>query len=265
MTRIPIRIALSNPLVLRLLTVFTATIIASACGSQRYIGSIGRDRTYSNRGYGLALRLAPGGLEERWLAIDPMAPSEVPEPLRPTRLHGRIDLDGNGELRFDEAVDHFSPTLRLLSRTSTAARMDLDVLVVARRYAKASLEAIAAGQTRKLGRLSPDELDQAMTSAKRRSVAPDFAALVLELPRCQTTATATATPPPAARRGLVCRAAFIDQPGLVAERGITRRQIIRVILQAPALDDALRADQDQLLRNLVLSRRGPREKPADLW
>lgn len=244
------------------MTAVAVALFAAGCGSQRYIGSIGRDRTYSNRGFGFALRLAPGGLEERWLAIDPMAPSEVPASLRPKRIHSRLDLDGNGELRFDEAVDHFSPTFRLVSRTSTTARMDLDVLVVARRYKKASLDAIAAGQIRKLGQLTPDELDQAMASAKRRRIAPDFAALVLEVPDCRPrTEPATATPP----QSLACRAAFVDQPGLVAERGVARRQIIRVILVAPALNDVLRRDQDQLLRNLVLSRRGSEEKPADLW
>ena len=87
---------------------------------------------------------------------------------------------------------------------------------------------------------------------KRRPDRPDFAALVLEVrivgPRRPDSNTAAIARLP---RGLRRSA----RAGRRTRRRATD-QIIRVILVAPALNGVLRRDQDQLLRNLVLGRRG---------
>src|SRR5687767_421469 len=102
----------------------------AGCTSPRYIGSIGRDGTYSNRGYGLAIRLDAGGLGERWDPIDPTNTDRVPNRMRPKQATGPIDVDGDGLLQLTERTKHMEPTLRLLSRTSSVARIDVDVIIL---------------------------------------------------------------------------------------------------------------------------------------
>ena len=226
-----------------------ALLLLSGCTSPRYVGSIGRDGTYSNRGYGVAVRLSAGGLPERWDAIDPTEADRVPRSMRPAEETGPLDVDGDGLLQFTERTEHLTPTLRLLSRTSSVARIDVDVMILGGKNKTAPLDALMALQLKARAGTSTSAVGDAIANMKRRKVTPNFAARVAELERPT----------------VFWRIALIDHDDFLAEEGIRRRQIVKVVLYAPRKSEAMIRDHERVLDALILNRRGSKETLREQW
>ena len=177
------------------------------CTSPRYLGSIGRDGTYSNRGYGLAVRLSSNGLSERWDPIDPSELDRVPKSMRPKEKGGPLDVDGNGVLTVTERTQHTEPTLRILSRTSSVARIDVDVMILGGNNMTAPIDALMALELKTRAGTSSTSVGGAIAGMQRRTVVPDFDTRVAELD------TGTGFQ----------RIALIDHGDFLAEEGIRRR------------------------------------------
>jgi hypothetical protein len=224
-------------------------VLLVGCTSPRYVGSIGRDGTYSNRGYGIAIRLSANGLAERWDPIDPTATDRVPKNLRPKEKNGPLDVDGDGFLRLTERTQHLTPALRLLSRTSSVARIDVDVLILGGNNKTAPIDALMALELKHRAGTSTASVGGAITSMKRRKVAPDFDARVAEI-RTPT--------------GFE-RIALIDHGDFRAEEGLTRRQVVKVVLSARRKNEMLVADHERLLDGVILNRRGSSETVREQW
>lgn len=225
-------------------------LAASACAPARYLGSIGSDRTYVNRGYGLVAKLAVNGLLDRWEVVTHEGPDHVPLHLRPRLSSESLDLDGDGYLVLSERSQHTLPALRLLAKSSTTTVMDVDVEILGGDSKKIPLDALLALEVRqRAGTATVTAVREAIRTMQRVRVAPDWQGRVGEVDG----------------PGRTHRIAVIDQPGFLAEEGITRRQMVRVILSAPALTDALRRDFDLLLSGLVLNTRGSPETNQEKW
>ncbi len=227
----------------------TLLLLLAACGSPRYVGSIGRDGTYSNRGYGLAIRLEADGLGERWEAIDPSAADRAPRGVRPKVDNSPLDIDGDGILTLTERQQHYVPTLRLLSRTSSVARIDVDVMILGGKNRKVPIDAVMALDLKARAGTSSAAVDRAIEGMQRTKIASSFDARVAEL----------VTP----RR--FTRVAVIDQGDLLAEQSLKRRQIVKVVLTAARRTDALVADHDRLLDAVILNRRSSSETVREQW
>jgi hypothetical protein len=223
--------------------------LLAGCTSPRYVGSIGRDGTYSNRGYGLAIRLDVNGLGERWDAIDPTEREKVPKSVRPKRKTDPIDVDGDGLLSLTERQEHMVPTLRLLSRTSSTARIDIDVLILGGANKTAPIDALVALELKQRVGTSTAGVGEAITKMIRRTVAPDFDARVAEI---------------SSSKGYY-RIALIDHGDFLAEEGIKRRQMIKVLLSAKRRSDPMVEDHDKLLDAVILNRRGSSTSVREQW
>ncbi|MCK6549676.1 hypothetical protein L6R52_27820 [Myxococcota bacterium] len=231
-------------------TLAAASALAlSACASDRYVGSLGRDLTYSNRGYGVALALGRGGLTDRWTVIDPADVDAAPEALRPFVRDEPIDLDGDGFVDLGETTRFHTPMLRLWSKTSTGAQLDVDVTIYGQNNTQVPLEGLLILELQKLGGASQGTL----VSTSSITVASGNDVRIGEL-ETNTAGTARAL-----------RIALVDQPIFQTEHETFRRQVVRVVLSAPALADALRRDHDLLLRGLFLARRGAEPDPRQKW
>jgi hypothetical protein len=224
-------------------------LLLVGCTSPRYVGSIGRDGTYSNRGYGIAIRLNGSGLGDRWDPIDPTSTERVPKGLRPKEENGPLDVDGDGYLRVTERTQRLVPTLRILSRTSSVARIDVDVLILGGGNKTAPIDALMALELKERAGTSSVSVDGAIANMKRRKVTPDFDTRVAEL----------ATP-----KGFT-RIALIDQEDFLAEEGLTRRQVVKVVLWAGRRNEGLIEDHERLLDGVILNRRGSTETVREQW
>ena len=225
-------------------------LLLVGCTSPRYVGSIGRDGTYSNRGYGLAIRLSANGLGERWDPIDPSDPDRVPKSLRPKMRNGPIDVDGDGFLQFTERQQHLDPALRLLSRTSSVARIDVDVLILGGVNKTAPIDALMALELKDRAGTSTTAVSGAIPKIRRRKVAPNFDARVAEI----------LTP-----KGFQ-RIALIDHEEFRGEEGITRRQLVKVVLSGVKTKvEGLAQDHERLLDGLILNTRGSTETVREQW
>lgn len=222
--------------------------LLGGCTTPRYIGSIGRDGTYSNRGYGLAIRLSSNGLAERWDPIDPADTKRAPKAMRPKKKTGPIDVDGDGVLRFTERTQYLTPTLRLLSRTSSVARIDVDVMILGGNNKTAPLDALMALELKTRAGTS-NAVGDAITGMKRRRVSNLFDARVAELE----------TP-----KGFE-RIALIDHGNFLAEEGIRRRQLVKAVLSAKKRSDALVTDHERLLDGVILNTRGSGATKREQW
>lgn len=214
----------------------------SACASPRYIGTLGRGDIYANRGYGVVANLSQGGLTDRWTVVDPSDLEQIAPADRPARVRGQIDLNGNGLLELPETIVFYEPTLRLLSKTSSTARIDLDVQILGENNFAIPLDALVALDL-KAAATSSAARDAAFAAIERRTVG-EAQARVVEL---------DARTDRGPRR---LRLAIVDVPDFETETKTVRRQIVRVRLTAPALDDAMRADLGHLLDGLLVARRG---------
>ena len=220
----------------------------TACASDRYVGSIGETHTYSNRGYGFTVDLAKAGVLDRWRVIDPRDPWAEPPATRPVVMDSPLDLDGDGDQRNFETFRHLLPMLRLVSKTSTGAQVDLNV-------------EIRGGKTKRLRPLDELIRDEArfisraeigVTEPERFQVPPGFEGRAIEIPQSTTNI------------GAAFRIALIDQPDFAGEVG-PRRQLVSVVLTAPEITEPLRADHLRIVQAIILSRRAApledREKP----
>lgn len=227
-------------------------LLLTACASPRYVGSIGRDGTYSNRGFGLAIRLQHEGLSERWEAIDPSQLEKAPAHMRPRLVTQPLDLDSDGHLQITERQEYSKPTLRLLSRTSSTAWIDVDVAIARGPHKADPLDELLTSELRELAKTSSataTAVDQAIASMAKRRVVPDFEARVTEL----------STP-----EGFF-RLALIDHDDFQAEQGIIRRQLVKVLLTADQRRPQLAEDHDRLLEAAILNRRGSSETLREQW
>lgn len=208
-------------------------LILAGCISDRYVGSIGRTGSYSNRGFGLTVDLAAAGLDERWTAVDPRKVEDAPLGLQPAVIDGQIDLNGDGELNYDENARYLEPTLRLISRSSSVGvcRIDVSVTILTPDVRDAKLDDLMATALR---RLTGQQIT--LDRWERRRLGPDFPSRVSELREHRK------------------RVALIDQGEFVAEDGYTRRQIVEVVLHADPITPDLRADHNLVLHAISLNR-----------
>ena len=230
-------------------------LLLASCASNRYIGSVSRQRIYVNRGFGVIARLASAGLLERWNVIHPRSEGKAPPSLAPRVRQSPLDLDGDGRLAVTETQRFVEPTLRLYASHDASpprAWMDLGIQILPRRYDDVSIDAIVATDVRSVvsRAVSPDDVE-----IIDREVLGGFSARVLEV---QTTTTTTTQP-------VVVRRAIIDQAGFIGEEGVIRRQIVRVTLFASKLDERLRADHDAFVDSLVLNRKGGFTTVKEAW
>ncbi len=218
----------------------------------RYVGSVGRDRTYSNRGYGLSLRLNHGGLEDRWHVLDPSTPSHLPDALRRQKKLVALDLNGNGVLEPAELTRSYRPMLQLVSRSSTTTRVIVDVEILGGSDRHASLDRLLQDELERLPAVSPEAKDQAYLKRTSRRLAPDFEARLLELR-------------PERRDSTYRRIALIDQGHFMAEDNTPRRQVVKVVLEGKSLEPRFQKDHELFLRGLVLNRRGSSMSMRERW
>lgn len=217
---------------------------APGCVSDRYVGGLGNG-AYTNRGYGFTLRLDRDGLDTRWRVIDPQHPEDAPPSARVDVRDEPLDLDGDGELLLGETTRYLTPTLRLVSRTSSATDVSIDVEIMSGKSRKYPLDGLVLPEVRRrTGTAS-------IAGDLRARQVSGFEARVVE------------TPPGPGRR--VYRIAVIDQRDLIAEEGIRRRQLVKVVLAAPALTYQLRKDFDTILSALYLSRRAAEPTDQERW
>lgn len=231
----------------------SATLLAAlgiGCASPRYVGSIGRDDVYSNRGFGLLVNLKAGGVMSRWDALDPSNLKEVPPGLRPARVREPLDLDGDGLLQVTEATVVYRPTLRLVARTSSVARIDLDVQILGSNNATVPLDALIGLDIKELAAGDEAAIAKAFGSIKRVELAGEVAGRVVEV---QTKS-----------EGLV-RLLVADVPNFVSEEGQRRRHIVRLQLSAKTLSDEMRADFDHVVSGLMVAPRGAPLSKDEKW
>jgi hypothetical protein len=246
--QLPNRVSTRNVLLALL-----ASVLASACISDRYVGSIGRDGTYSNRGYGFAVLLLLDGLDKRWTAIDPAFPQHAPDDLMQEIRDEPIDLDGNGELDMGETTRFLVPTLRFVSTsTPSEAEMYVDVAIIGGTAKDAPLDSLLIHELRRLARTSTSA-DHIVSTSTKETVSSSFDARIAEARA------------PEAAGGKMYRVAVVDQNEFVAEQGVKRRQLIRVVLAAPELNAQLREDHNKVLRALVLNRKAGAETTQERW
>ncbi len=225
---------------------FLVLALAAGCTSPRYVGSVGRDRTFVNRGYGFLVRLDHAGLSERFDALTADNLTAFPPRVRSALKESPVDLDGDGFLDPTETTRHLDPALRLVSRTSTAVLIDVAVQIVPKRSKATSFDAMIREEyrLRALGGVTPR--GGSLTPAVRTgTVAPGFTSLTYEVPGEIVTA--------------------IEQPEFRAEEGLSRRQIVRVILRASKVTPALREEHQNVLDALILNRRGSFETTQEQW
>lgn len=233
----------------RLILAGLALSALSACASPRYVGSIGRNDVYSNRGFGVLVDLSKGGVLARWRAIDPDNATDVPARVRPKRVRAPLDLDGDGLLEVSEATVFYEPTLRLVSKTSSVAKMDLEVQILGKNNLSAPLVGILGAALNRYTETSSAARKQAFSSIQMVEIAGTPEARVAEVK----------TPPRAARLMIA------DVPDFVAEEKQTRRHVVRFTLTAPEIDDQMRADFDALVSGMVLAPKGAAESNRERW
>lgn len=197
----------------------------SACASSRYLGQASRDGAFVHRGFGLVIR--PDSASE-WRIVREGDP-EVPWTLWPQRVDGALDLDADGQLEREEIIPHEDPTARLVSRTSTAVRVDVRVKILGPEADDVAVERML--RTR-----------QSSGAARhwRSTVSPGYEAWIGLCPDCA-----------APEDRLV---ALIDHDDFGSEAG-PRRQLIELRFVAPRVDDAARARLAALLEQVYLARR----------
>lgn len=218
----------------RLLPHCLIALCASGCASDRYTGSIGRDGAYTNRGYGFTVLLTQ--LEDRWAVSEQIRAFDSP-----------IDVDGDGLVEIDETRRIRRPTLKLESKTSSAA-INIDVAILGKNNKAVSLDGIALIEIAKLEiRTASVSTSSAATSANMVTAQiGGFPARVVDIPPDR-------------------RLALIDVDEFIAEESQTRRQIISVMLRARVMTAAIREDFESVLRALVINRRGGSETQQEKW
>lgn len=215
----------------------------AACASPRYLGSIGRDGVYSNRGYGVAFNTQANKRLRDYRAADPAQLEAVPKAVRPVLLDSELDLNADGVLAITERTPHLEPALRLLSRTTPDTSIDLSVELLGGERRALPAE---ARLTEALAKVAPPKVVQeALAGMQTRRHPGGFKAWVVTLP--------------------FSRWALIDQADFVAEERIPRRQLVWLRLNSPHMDEDRVADHEAALSALILSHRGGRPSSEETW
>lgn len=226
-----------------------AVALSGACTHDRYLGSLLPSGTYVNRGYGIVVPL--GDLPDRWHVFDPEHPERGPKSLRAELREESIDLDGDGTLRLDELTARYEPPLRLVSRTSTTTWMVVQVEILSEPGASEySLKALFDTEVRDLA-ATDTAARLGIQEAERRELGLGREARVTRIVGVDG--------------GGATRLALIDQPGVRAESGAERRQLVRVRLQTPRLTPERVADHETLLRGLIAAREIGRGTRRERW
>lgn len=228
--------------------------LSTACTTARYVGSIVRDETYVNRGYGVVLRLSDSGVMSRWQAFDPAAPEDGPAGSRPKFSDGPLDLDADGKLDVLERTGHLDPPLRLVNKNDPNAIIDLEVQILGGADQKLPLDALIFRELKRWIPTSSAGIDLAIKGRSNVDLVGSFKGRASEL----TVKDANGQPQ-------ALRIAWIEQDGFLGEEGIERRQLVRLVLRSPAITDEQRADFGALLKHLLLSRRGSSTTNRETW
>jgi hypothetical protein len=216
-----------------------AACALAACVSDRYVGSIGPDGVYSNRGYGFALRTNPDELATRWRVVDPPHPEHQ-------QIHDEpLDLNGDGELRFDENTHYLTPTLRFYSKTSTGASITFDVEILGGKSKTFALDDLVIPEVRHLTKTA-----SIAGQIEKRSVST-YDARLAETPK--------------GANGWAYRIVIIDHADFISEQERKRRQLYRIELAASEITDQMRADLDLLLSSLYLNHHAGEETTQEKW
>jgi hypothetical protein len=225
-----------------------ALLLTAGCAG-RYLGSLNDARTYINRGYGVVVPLGP--LTARWWIFDPDAPEAGPPGLAPEKKADRIDIDADGMLRLDELTERWEPPLRLLSRTSTRAQIELEVEILSEPAAsEVTLRGLFDSEVRSRAQ-TPTAARLAIESAERRELAYGREALVTSIVGVEG--------------GGAERLALIDQTDFAAEDDIVRRQLVRLRLFAPTLREDWVRDHELILENLLAAPMADAQTPRETW
>ncbi len=233
-----------------------ASLLAStvaACASPRYVGSIGRNNTYSNRGFGVTVDLNSGGVLSRWQALDPSDLKDVPLAVQPKRVREPLDLDGDGYLQITEATVLYRPALRLIARTSSVATMDLDVQILGSNNATVPLDALVGLDLKRYAGSSTAAVSQGFASIERTELTGGVKARI-----AQVKAHAEAGQPS-------LQLLVADVPNFVSEEGLPRRHIVRLVLRAPTLTEQMRQDFKHVVAGLLVAPKGAPLSKDEQW
>jgi hypothetical protein len=222
-----------------------ALVLTLGCVSDRYVGSIGPDSVYSNRGYGFALRTNADTFADRWRVIDPRNTKDVPIAKRPVIHDEPIDVNGDAELRIGETTHFFVPTLRFLSKTSTGAEITVDVEILGGKARTYPLDELVIPEVRHLTKTA------SITGTIEKRTVSGYEARLAE------------TPPDA--EGKAYRIVVVDHADFIAEQETTRRQLIKVELVAHEITDTMRKDLDLLIDALYLNHHAGQETSQEKW
>lgn len=225
--------------------------LASGCAGSRYLGSLGRNGVYSNRGYGMTVDTATAGVSTRFVVIDPTDLEAAPQALRPRLEKGLLDLNGDGKLGLGEDVGSFTlPTLRLYRDGGGApVLIDVDVQIVGGEDAKRTLNVLFE---RELERLRP-----VRTSTRTPRVVRDAFARHPAFTEELTVSTKDGA------RDL--RLTLLDGGYFAAEGGGFRRQVVKVLMVAERITQELRADYQRLVSGILMARAQPPPSAKERW
>lgn len=226
----------------------------TACTTPRYVGSLVRDETYVNRGYGVVLRLSDSGVLGRWQAFDPADLEVGPAGPRPKFSEGPLDLDADGKLDVLERTGHVDPPLRLVATQDPSASIDLDIQILGGADAKLPLDALIFRDLKRWIPTSSAGIDLAIKGRINVELVGSFKGRATEL-----------TIKDADGRPQAVRVAWVEQDGFLGEEGVERRQLVRLLLRSPAITEEQRADFGKLLQHLLLSRRGSSTTNRETW
>jgi hypothetical protein len=225
--------------------------IFAGCSSQRYLGAVGRDGTYANRGYGIVLSLSQLDLSSRWTIADPENMEQTPPSFRPEIRHETIDLDGDGQSSSGEVVLLSRPTVVLFARNSTTTAILLDVKVVSGRDRARPLEALLRQSFSGMRGVSPRlaqnvPVETSTKTAQNRSLSMSASVKANAAPRFY-------------------RLVAMDQPEFLTEDGATRRQVVFIFLVTDEPSEALTRDQNTIVENVTLQDRADPKRDHEKW
>lgn len=196
-----------------------------ACATPRYLSRQTRDGSFVHPGFGLYIHLGP---DAPWRLVRDQDP-DVPWTLWPQRVDGALDLDGDGRLETEEVTSREAPTARLVSRTSTAVRVDVQVEIAEPARAGVSVE--------RMVRALQARGDPAL---HRRTVTEGWETWVGLCPEC-----------PEPENRLI---AMVDHSSFVAEAG-RRRQLVTFRWIGPEIGSEEADRFEALLDRVVLRER----------
>lgn len=233
------------------LALIVLATLATGCAGSRYLGSVGRSGVYSNRGYGLTVDTSTAGLSSRFTVIDPQDLESAPPDLRPRLEKGLLDINGDGRLSLGEDVGRFTiPTFRMYQRVGEqTVRVDVDLRIIGGDDAKLTLNKLFERELEKLASVK--------TSTRALTVVRD------QFARNPAFTEELSVSSPEGPRDV--RLTLMDGGYFAAEEGGFRRQVVRVLMVAPALSQQLRADHQALVSGIILARAGAAPTAKERW